>query len=98
MTRVHILGASGTGTTTLGAVVAAAVGVRHVDADSIFWIPTDPPFTTRRTHEKRLALIAQQLPPDGSWVFSGSAIGWSEALEDAYQLIVFLHLDAAARL
>jgi adenylate kinase family enzyme len=45
MARIHILGASGSGTTTLGAALADRLGHPHVDADSLFWLPTDPPFT-----------------------------------------------------
>jgi adenylate kinase family enzyme len=98
MPRLHILGASGSGTTTLGAAVAARLGLSHVDADSLFWMPTDPPFTTRRAADDRLALLGRLLPMAGSWVFTGSAIRWATPLEPCYDLIIFLSLDAAERM
>jgi adenylate kinase family enzyme len=98
MPRIHVLGASGSGTTTLGAALARRLGVPHADSDRFFWLPTDPPFTTRRPREERLALLLRQLPADGHWVFSGSAIAWATPLEPAYDLIVFLTLDPAVRM
>ena len=62
MARLHVLGASGAGTTTLGAALAHRLGHPHVDADSLFWLPTDPPFTTRRPRDKRQAMLLRLLP------------------------------------
>jgi adenylate kinase family enzyme len=35
--RVHIFGASGSGTTTLGRTLAERLGVRFFDGDDYFW-------------------------------------------------------------
>ncbi len=98
MSQIHILGASGSGTTTLGAALAKRLGAPHANADSFFWEPTNPPFTTRRPPEERLALLLQQLPATGRWVFSGSAIKWAKPLEAFFDLIVFLQLDPDLRM
>ena len=98
MARIHILGASGSGTTTLGAALAQRLGVRHVDADSLFWLPTEPPFTTRRAADERHALLLRAVPLDGDWVFSGSATGWGAPVESVLDLIVFLRLDPNTRM
>ena len=98
MVRIHILGAAGSGTTTVGAELAARLGLSHVDADTLFWIPTDPPFTTRRQADDRRALLLQRLPVAGHWVFSGSALRWATPLEPFYDLIVFLRLDPTIRM
>ncbi len=96
--RIHVVGASGSGTTTLGTALAARLGLRHIDSDSIFWMPTDPPFTTRRTAEERLAMLLRMAPETGRWVFSGSALKWATPIEPFYDLIVFLQLDPALRM
>ena len=44
--RIHILGASGSGTTTLGRALAERLQCPHFDADDYFWVPTDPPLPT----------------------------------------------------
>jgi len=98
MPRIHVFGASGSGSTTLGEAVAQRLGLRHADADHFFWFPTDPPFTTRRPRKERLAMLTKALPADGHWVFSGSAISWATELEPAYDLIVFLYLDPVVRM
>jgi adenylate kinase family enzyme len=98
MPRIHVLGASGSGSTTLGEAVARRLGVPHADADRFFWMPTDPPFTTRRPRGERLAMLMRHLPAAGDWVFSGSAISWATELEPAYDLIVFLRLTPTIRM
>ena len=98
MARIHIVGASGSGTTTLGAALAARLDHPHIDSDMIFWKPTDPPFTTRRSVEGRAALVAELLPVSAQWVFSGSAVGWAGPIEPFYDLIVFLKLDPSVRM
>jgi adenylate kinase family enzyme len=98
MARVHILGASGSGTTTLGAALANRLGFAHVDADSLFWLPTDPPFTTKRPKEERQAMLLRLLPAADRWVFSGSAPEWAKPIEPVYDLVVFLRLDQAMRM
>jgi adenylate kinase family enzyme len=98
MPRIHVLGASGSGSTTLGAAIARRLGVPHADADGFFWLATDPPFMARRPRGDRLTMLTARLPADGDWVFSGSAISWATVLEPAYDLIVFLRLDPATRM
>lgn len=98
MARIHILGASGSGTTTLGAALADRLGHAHVDADSLFWLPTDPPFTTKRPKDERQAMLHRLLPVAGQWVFSGSAPEWAKPIEPFYDLVVFLWLNRAVRM
>jgi adenylate kinase family enzyme len=98
MPRIHILGASGSGTSTLGAALARRLGVPHADSDSLYWLPTNPPFTTLRPAEDRQALLLRTLPVDGHWVFSGAATKWAAPLEPHYDLVVFLRLDPTVRM
>jgi hypothetical protein len=98
MARIHILGASGSGTSTLGSALARRLGVRHADSDSFYWLPTDPPYTTPRPAADRQALLELRLPVSGHWVFSGAATKWAASLEPFYDLVVFLRLDPAIRM
>jgi adenylate kinase family enzyme len=97
MARIHILGASGSGTSTLGAALARRLGVPHTDSDTLFWLPTDPPYTATRPPDERQSLLEQRLPVTGRWVFSG-ATKWASSLEPYYDLVVFLRLDPAVRM
>jgi len=98
MARIHILGASGSGTTTLGRALASLTGWPHEDSDAHFWVATDPPFTTPRPKERRLDRLLPRLVEEPDWIFSGSSISWSGALEPLYDLVVYLHLDPALRM
>lgn len=96
--RVHIFGASGSGTTTLGAALAHALGAEHLDSDDYFWMPTDPPYVDKRPPAERLDMLRNDLPRGESWVLSGSLCGWGDALIPSFTLAVFLWLDPALRL
>ncbi len=98
MPRIHILGASGSGTSTLGAALARRLGVPHRDSDSLYWLPTDPPYTTPRPPAERQDLLLRTLPLNGDWVFSGAATKWAAPLEPYYDLVVFLRLDPVVRM
>src|SRR5437868_14525009 len=98
MSRIHILGASGSGTSTLGASLARELACPHVDADTLFWLPTDPPFTTRRPQEERRALLEELLPLARAWVFTGSVLTWATTLEPYFDLVIFLRVDPSTRL
>jgi adenylate kinase family enzyme len=92
------LGASGTGTTTLGKALADRLNWPHLDADRYYWLPTDPPFTMARPREERLALLLAEIYKTPSWVFSGSAVSWASPVEPLYELVVFLRLDPTLRM
>jgi adenylate kinase family enzyme len=95
--RVHLLGASGSGTTTLGRALAGALDLPHVDADDVFWEKTDPPFSQQRAGPQRELLLRQGT--DGpAWVLSGSAVGWGDFLRHRLTHAVFLDLPPAVRL
>ena len=61
-------------------------------------MPTDPPYTTIRPPEERIALLLPKLGAEPDWVRSGSPIVWGGALEPLYELIVFLRLDHDLRM
>lgn len=77
---VHIFGASGSGTSTLGAALAAQCGFRQLDTDDFFWQPTDPPFTVKRPRPERLTLLRQALSEAEKTVLSGALCGWGDEL------------------
>lgn len=95
--RIHITGASGSGTTTLGAALAAECALSHLDADDYYWLPTTPPFQAKRDPAQRLARLRQDLLSVDAVVLSGSIVGWGTEVEDAFDLIVFLYLPAEVR-
>jgi adenylate kinase family enzyme len=96
--RIHILGASGSGTTSLAVTLAARYGHRHLDTDDFFWVRTDPPYREPRPREERLAFLRHALRASDSWVLSGSLCGWGDSLIPEFELVVFLTVPTPVRL
>ncbi|HEY4238326.1 MAG TPA: hypothetical protein VGM88_00845 [Kofleriaceae bacterium] len=95
--RLLVIGASGSGTSTLGEALAEAYGCRWVDLDDLYWLPTQPRFQQKRDHAARRELMLRELAAHANLVASGSPMRWGAAVEDAFDGIVFLTLDAATR-
>jgi adenylate kinase family enzyme len=96
--RIHILGGSGSGTTTLGRNLAQALDCLHADTDSFFWLPSDPPFQNIRPEAERVALLAGALEGAAAWVLSGSATRWGDFLIPRFTCVVWIKLPAEERL
>jgi len=95
--RVHTVGASGSGTTTLAVTISAKHGHRHLDIDDFFWLPTSPPYREQRPRDARLALLRHALSESPRWVLSGSLCGWGDALIPEFELVVFLAVPTPIR-
>ena len=95
---MHVVGASGAGTSTLGRALAARLGAVHLDTDDFFWLPTDPPFEKIRERGERQALLVTALDRARAWVLSGSLCGWGDLFIPRFELVVFVWLPPAIRL
>jgi adenylate kinase family enzyme len=96
--RLHVTGASGSGTTTLARAVADAWAVPHADSDDYFWLPTDPPYRIKRPAPERVALMEQVFLPRQGWVLSGSMLGWGDDVVARCDAVVFVTLDPVERM
>ena len=97
MSRIHIFGASGSGTSTLGRELAARLGCPHLDTDKYFWLPTDPPFRKTRETGERLAMLMDDLQHE-EWVLSGSLCGWGDPCIPLFDLAVYLWIPHDLRM
>jgi adenylate kinase family enzyme len=96
--RIHILGASGSGTTTLGRALAEHLQCPHFDTDHYFWLPTDPPFTHQRERTERAQLLMDDITAQDSWVVSGSLCGWGDVAITLFEPVVFLSIPHDIRM
>ena len=96
--RIHLMGASGSGVTTLGRTLADRLALPHHDSDDYFWLPTAPPYQTLRPIPDRLRLIREMFLPRCDWVLSGSVTGWGEELVAHFDLVVFVITPRDVRL
>jgi len=96
--RIHIFGASGSGTTTLALQLAERLSYRYLDVDDYFWILTNPPYCEIRSKAARLALLRQDLEAHKTCVFSGCIANWGEPLIPLIDTAIFIHAPTETRL
>jgi len=96
--RIHIVGASGSGTSSLAVEMTTSDGHRHLDTDDYFWLQTVPPYREKRPREERLALLRHASRDSKSWVLSGSLCGWGDPLISEFEVVVFLAVPTPVRL
>jgi adenylate kinase family enzyme len=96
--RIHVMGASGAGVTSLGRALADALAIPHHDTDDYFWRPTTPPYQDKREIAERLRLMREVFVPRADWVLSGSLNGWGDPLIPAFNWVVFVATPREIRL
>ena len=96
--RIHILGASGAGITTLGRALANALAIPHHDTDDYYWRPTASPYSEMRPPADRLRLMEELFLDRSAWVLSGSLVGWGDPIVPFFDLVVFLGAPTEVRL
>ena len=93
--KVHILGASGSGVTTLGRALSEATGKSYVDADDYYW---EHKFTVKRPAPERNANIKATLEARQEWILGGSIVSWGKEVFPPFDLIVFLWIPGDIRM
>ncbi len=96
--RINILGASGSGASTVGRELSAILGVPHFDSDDYYHVRADPPFQIQRSPRQRCALLTADVRQSSSWVLSGGVAGWEPYPQLQFTLVVFLWVPTAVRL
>lgn len=96
--RIHIMGASGSGVTSLGRATAGALERPHHDSDDYYWLPTAPPYLNKRDVADRLRLMQEMFLERADWVLSGSLDGWGDPIVPYFDLVVCLSTPNALRL
>lgn len=96
--RIHLMGASGSGVTTLGRTLADRLALPHHDTDDYFWLPTTPPYQTTRPAADRLRLMREMFLPRLDWALSGTVTGWGDELVPLFDLVVFVSTPQELRL
>lgn len=96
--KIHILGPSGSGTSTLGKLLAERLDLPFFDSDDFFWEETEVPYSEIRPVEKRKALIDRTMDTHDSWIISGASDGWGDRLLKTSDLIILLYTDREERI
>lgn len=95
---VHIFGASGSGTSTLGKYICDMNGWFFMDTDDYFWMPTDSPYTLKRPVDERIRLMRDDMEQHDHVVISGSLTDWGDVLIPLFTLAIRVETDTEVRL
>ena len=96
--HIHIIGASGVGTSTLAKELSEKIGYSHFDTDDYYWLPTRIQFTEKRSIEERKEILKSDLNEKQEWILSGSLCGWGDSFIPEFDLVVFLSLPKEIRM
>lgn len=95
---IHIFGASGSGTSTLGRYISKELGYFFMDTDDYFWEPTNPPYTKKRNLFTRIKLMKEDIERYDNVVISGSLVDWGDELIPLFTLAIRIEADTNIRL
>jgi len=96
--KIHIMGASCAGSTTLGNALSQQLNYPYFDTDDFFWEQTDPPFTLKRNRDKRIQMLGEALVSHPDHIVGGSLVSWGDEWLTAFDLIAFLYVPPEIRL
>ena len=97
--RIHIIGATGSGTSSIGKAVCAQIGYEHFDSDNYLWLPTEEPYTVTRSSEEYISLMGKDLTNNEKWILSGHvSFGLGDVYLPLYELVVFVYVPADVRI
>lgn len=95
MKKIHIFGASGSGTTTLGTSISNELLYSHLDTDDYFWLNK---FTNLREVADRKKTLKEDLSKYERSILSGALCGWGDSFKSYFDLVIFLWIPQNIRL
>ena len=96
--KIHIMGDSCAGSTTLGTALAQQLNYRLFDSDQYFWESAEKPFTVRRDPKLRNTMILHDTAQQPNWILSGSMVSWGPEWLHIFDLVVFLYIPHHIRM
>ncbi len=95
---IHIFGAPGSGTTTIGKKICEESGYTQMDTDDYFWMPTEPKFTHKRPIKERVKLMKNDINKSDNVVISGSLTDWGNELIPYFTLAIRIEMKQSVRI
>lgn len=95
---IHIYGASGSGTSTLGKFISEQLGYTFMDTDDYFWLPTNTRYTKKRERTERFQMMEKDILKSDNVVISGSLVDWGDGLIPYFTLAVRVITDSKIRI
>ncbi len=96
--KIHIMGASCAGSTTLGKALSELLSYPYFDTDQFFWLPSETPFTVKREARERNEMLKQELSKNQNAITGGSLLKWGDEWLSMFDLVVFLYVPGEIRM
>ncbi|MGG7664014.1 adenylate kinase [Dyadobacter sp. BHUBP1] len=96
--KIHIMGASCAGSTTLGNALSARLKIPYFDTDDFFWERSAVPYTVRRDAPTRSRMLQEAISRNDSYIIGGSLISWGDEWLSMFDLVVFLYVPNEIRM
>ncbi|WP_096272132.1 ATP-binding protein [Paucisalibacillus globulus] len=93
--KIHIMGASGAGTSTLGSSLSKVLPHTYLDTDDYFWTTK---FTKQRAVPERRQMLGKDLLCNENYILSGAVCGWGDNFKSYFDLVIFLWVPQDIRL
>lgn len=93
--KIHIMGAAGSGTTTLGEALGSVLPYQHLDTDDYFW---EEKYTKQRPVDARRQMLEGDFSIFNHLILSGAICGWGDSFKHHFDLIIFLWIPEDVRL
>ena len=85
MPRIHIVGTSGSGKTTVARKIAEKLGIKHIELDAINWQPNWTALPKEEFREK-----VKEVIEEGDWTIDGNYSAVRDIIWDKVDTIVWL--------
>lgn len=96
--KVLIFGAAGSGSSTIAKAIAHEYGHHWIEVDEALFMPTDPPFSVRRSLDEVREIVFDSWSRAESVIVCGSIVGWGDELKKEFDLVIFVHVDVEVRI
>ncbi|MBO0474209.1 hypothetical protein IGL98_000911 [Enterococcus sp. DIV0840] len=93
--KIQLIGASGTGKSTLGHYIAEKEQIKWIDTDRYIW--KDETFSENYPIDQRLKMYENDREKFDQFIVSGSVFAWNPTGFDDRDLLVFLTIDDKQR-
>ncbi|MDF2538956.1 MAG: hypothetical protein K0S76_1977 [Herbinix sp.] len=93
-----LLGANGTGKSTLGRELALVLNYAHFDVEDYWFYKTEIPYTAIRPQKERNKTLLSDMKKNGSFVVSGDISGWDDGFLTIFDLAVVLTAPTEIRM
>jgi len=96
--KIHIMGASCAGSTTLGTALAKRLNYTYLDTDAYYFVPSAIPYSVKRAPEERIAMLKADFDAHDDVIVGGSLVSWGDDWYAQFDLVVFLYIPHHVRM